>query len=58
MNSPTRVFSQEDVVIGKRIIELLRRNPGRYSVTQAARIARGRDAGAPWGLSRAFAYRR
>jgi hypothetical protein len=45
MNSPTRVFAPEDVELGRRIIGLLRENPGRYAVDDAARIARAGDAG-------------
>jgi len=46
LNSPTRVFTEEDVVVGKAIIALLRGQRGVLSVEDAAKMARERrDAG-------------
>jgi MerR HTH family regulatory protein len=40
MNSPTRVFTDRDVEFGRRLIAILRQEPGRYSLSEAARKAR------------------
>jgi len=40
MNSPTRVFTEEDVDFGRRIIGLLRSRPGEISIEEAARALR------------------
>lgn len=37
MNSPTRVFTPEDVRFGKRLVAALRSSPGKLSVQDAAR---------------------
>lgn len=37
LNSPTRVFTNEDVEFGKKLIALLRQRPGELSVKDAAR---------------------
>lgn len=36
MNSPTNVFTGEDVDFGKRLISLLRSRPGEMSIEEAA----------------------
>ena len=45
LNSPTRVFTRQDVSFGKSLIALLRRSPGRYSVKEAADQVRGGTPG-------------
>ena len=40
LNSPTRVFSEEDVEFGRRLIALLRARPGEFSLEEAAAISR------------------
>ncbi len=40
MGSPTRVFNEQDVDFGRRLIAVLREEPGRYSLSEAARRAR------------------
>ena len=40
MGSPTRVFSEDDVALGRRLIAILREEPGRHSLAQAAEMAR------------------
>lgn len=38
MNSPTRVFTPEDVAFGKRLVSVLSSSPGQISVKDAARL--------------------
>jgi DNA-binding transcriptional MerR regulator len=38
LNSPTRVFTDEDVAFGRRLIAMLRERPGELSVGEAARL--------------------
>ena len=38
LNSPTRVFSKDDVRFGKKLIALLRARPGELSIRDAARV--------------------
>jgi DNA-binding transcriptional MerR regulator len=40
LNSPTRVFSADDVEFGQALIAFLHRHPGRYSVAEAAEVVR------------------
>ena len=37
LNSPTRVFTEDDVRFGKKLIALLRARPGELSIRDAAR---------------------
>jgi hypothetical protein len=39
MNSPTHVYTDEDVRFGKRLIGLLRSRPGEMSIEEAAALA-------------------
>lgn len=51
LNSPTRVFSVDDVEFGQALIAFLHRYPGRYSVAEAAEVVRRGDAGARRGAA-------
>lgn len=42
MGSPTKVFEREDVVFGRRLVELLHQESGTVSVVDAARTIRER----------------
>jgi hypothetical protein len=42
LGSPTTVFNEADVELGRRLIAALRERPGELSLTAAARIARSR----------------
>jgi DNA-binding transcriptional MerR regulator len=43
LNSPTRVFSSDDVEFGQALIAFLHKHPGRYSVAEAAEVLRRGD---------------
>jgi hypothetical protein len=42
LNSPTRVFTLEDVELGRAVVEVLRESPGVHSVSEAAELALSR----------------